>query len=208
VTGRRVLLGVLLAGGASTRFGSPKWKADVGGISMAERGLAALRGATDRVRVVGSDPDLETLGVPVRGDRTPGLGPLEGIAVALAWAREEAAEGALVLACDLPLVTLDVLASLVDAWSDEDAVVPERERGIEPLCALYSVRFLPRIEEALARGERSPTRLLGGADARVLRLASGSDDSNEAFVNVNTTRDRDAAEEALRHATGSEVQPR
>ena len=114
------VLGALLAGGASTRYGSPKWRAEVGGRSLAERSLGALAGACDRVVVIGSDPELNALGAPVRADREAGRGPLEGIAVALAWARELELDAAMILACDLPLVTDALLERIIAAWKGEE----------------------------------------------------------------------------------------
>ena len=50
---RRPLTGVLLVGGASTRFGSPKALARIDGETFADRGRRILAAACDEVLVVG-----------------------------------------------------------------------------------------------------------------------------------------------------------
>jgi molybdopterin-guanine dinucleotide biosynthesis protein MobB len=81
-----------------------------------------------------------------------------------------------------------------------DAVVPESggRRGLEPLCAWYSIRCLPRIERMIADGERRVHRLLvGGVDAEIIPLAEVRRIGDPAllFLNVNTVDDLRAAEE-------------
>jgi molybdenum cofactor guanylyltransferase len=194
-------LGVVLAGGASTRYGSPKWRASVGGASMRERATAALAPHVLRVVTVGHDALLAGPGMDVRPDLVPGLGPLGGIHTALVWATELSLDGAFVLACDLPLVSEAVVGALVGAWEGEDAVVPLGGSGPEPLCALYGLGLLGRVAAAIAEGERSPARFLEREEGavrwvrseRLPRAAGGVD----PFLNVNTPGERDRAEGAL-----------
>src|SRR5690606_36447557 len=127
--------------------------------------------------------------------------PLGGLHTALRWADELGLDGVLVLACDLPLVNAAALSLLVNAWEggSVDAVAPVGPGGIEPLCALYSVRVLPAAEAALDAGERSLLRLLARLRTRDVPLegvclAAGV---SEPFLNVNTPASRLAAERLL-----------
>ena len=88
-------VGVLLAGGEARRFdGLPKGLAMVEDIRIADRILAALRGATDSQLVVSNDARAADWfpSLPVVADTVPGLGPLAGIESAL-----RAAQGASIL---------------------------------------------------------------------------------------------------------------
>ena len=49
-------VGVVLAGGASTRFGAPKGLATVGGARIIDRVAAALREATPLLRLAANAP--------------------------------------------------------------------------------------------------------------------------------------------------------
>jgi molybdopterin-guanine dinucleotide biosynthesis protein MobB len=196
-------LGVILAGGASTRFGSPKALAIVGGRRIVDRVRDALEAAVPEVVVSANDPGLfAELGLPMRLDDVPGLGALGGIHTALRWAAETGCSGALVVACDMPWVSTPLLRMIVQraASTEADAVVPESggRRGMEPLCAWYSIRCLPRIERMMAEGERRVHRLLiGGVDAEVIPLAEVRriGDPDLLFLNVNTVDDLRLAEE-------------
>jgi molybdopterin-guanine dinucleotide biosynthesis protein A len=69
-------------------------------------------------------------------DLRPGFGAWSGLHAAVAYSRSE---WALVLACDYPFVTSDLLTLLAGFASKEcDAVVPVQPDGrLQPLCALY-----------------------------------------------------------------------
>jgi molybdopterin-guanine dinucleotide biosynthesis protein A len=67
--------------------------------------------------------------------------------------------GALVLACDLPMVSRETLEALA-AWPVEGSVVPASGGIPQPLCARWSAADLDAIEELLAGGERAMKALL------------------------------------------------
>jgi molybdopterin-guanine dinucleotide biosynthesis protein len=196
-------LGVILAGGASTRFGASKALATVGGRRIIDRVRDALAAAVPDVVVSANDPSLfADLGLPMRLDDIPGVGALGGIHSALRWAMECGRSGALVVACDMPWVSAGLLRMIAERAesTDADAVVPESggRRGLEPLCAWYSIRCLPRVERMIADGEGRVHRLLiGGVDAEIIPLAEVRRIGNPdlLFLNVNTVDDLRAAEE-------------
>lgn len=198
-------LGVILAGGASTRFGAPKALARVGGRRIVDRVRAALSAVTDDVVVSANEPALfADLGLETRPDDVAGFGPLGGIRTALRWAAERGRSSALVVACDMPLVSIDLLRLIAyrAVETEADAVVPESggRRGIEPLCAWYSVGSLPPIERMMEAGERAIHRLIDGIRADVIPLdeVRKTGDPHILFLNVNTADDLRRAE---RHDT-------
>jgi molybdopterin-guanine dinucleotide biosynthesis protein MobB len=197
-------LGVILAGGASRRFGAPKALARMDGRRIVDRVREALAAAVPEVVVSANDPALfADLGLPVRADEVPGQGALGGIHTALRWAMEGGRPGALVVACDMPWVTAALLRTIAEraAAAGADAVVPESggRRGVEPLCAWYSVRCLPEIERMIGEGERRVHRLIERIRADVVPLAEVRriGDPHILFHNVNTPEDlRGAGERA------------
>lgn len=188
-------LGALLAGGASRRFGAPKALAEIGGRPVIERVREALAEATDRVVLIAPEGAFPSLELPGRPDRVPGAGPLGGIHTALQWAEEEGRAGALCVACDLPFLSAALLRRLVEQASEPEAeaVVPESAgcRGVEPLCAVYSVAALPEIEARLLRGEHGMAALLDALRTARLPLAEVRrfGDPEILFLNVNTPED-------------------
>ena len=159
----RSCVGVLLAGGAARRFGGqPKGLARLDGVRIADRVLAALRGASATQLVIANDPGAAQWfpGERIVADETPGLGPLGGLMTAL-----HAAAGApiLVVAWDMPFVTTELLCELRRRGeAGARAVVPVHgtDGWAEPLCAWYPPSALPTCRALLEAGARRAGALL------------------------------------------------
>jgi molybdopterin-guanine dinucleotide biosynthesis protein A len=143
---------VLLVGGASRRFGSPKALARLGGETLAERGWRVLAEACDEVLAVGKAADALPLPFPVVDDGAPERVPVHGVVAGL---RAAAHEVAVFLPVDCPLVTPALLRELGEA-----SAVPESG----PLPGAYPVALLAALEARVARGELS----LRGVNSRTL----------------------------------------
>ena len=195
----------VLAGGESRRFGAPKALARVGGARVIDRVTEAARGALGETVLVANRPELfADLGLRMRRDAVPGAGALGGVHAALRWAAEEGRSGALCVACDVPFLRSGLLRALVDRAADgiADAVVPEStgRRGLEPLCAFYTVRCLAEVERMLESGELRLTELLDRVRTARIPLAEVRrwGVPEVMFLNVNTPADHDRAEEIAR----------
>lgn len=205
------MLGVISAGGISSRYGSPKALAVVGGERVIDRVASVLRAALghDSVAAIINDPELAAqVGLPHRPDVLRDVGALAGVHAALLWARDLGRSHAIVLGCDMPLVEPSLVACVAARSGEGDVVIPESHgpRGVEPLCACYSTRCIPAIEAAVAAGDR---RMIGFHDAvRTVRIplheVAVHGDPGRMFLNVNTPADRERAERWLeeRHEDG------
>ena len=201
------VLGAIIAGGRSERYGSPKALAVLGGERLVDRVARALAAAADQVVVIANDPSLATqIGLPWRPDELRDIGSLAGVHAALRWAAELHCGGVLATAADLPLLSAALLRRLralaADGW---DAVLPESTgpRGVEPLCAYYSTSCIGPIERAAARGD---ARMIGfHADVRVYRLPLAQvrdfGEPERLFANLNTPADRVALERVIGQET-------
>lgn len=193
------VLGVVLAGGESRRYGRPKALAEVDGRSLLSRALSTLDEATGRAVVVANDPALCRDGTrSVRPDLRPGTGVLGGLLTAVEWARESGAAAAAVLACDMPFVPAALVARLVEASGIDRVSLPESDgpRGVEPLCAVYGVGCGAAIRDALDRGERAVISFFDDVDVRRLPIAEVRrfGEPGRLFFNVNRPEERDRAE--------------
>ena len=194
------IFGAMLAGGKSRRFGQSKVFVPLAGAPLASWGVRALQAAGLPVGVVSDEEGVEAvLGVPARPDLEAGLGPIGGLWTALQWASERGDHGVLLLGCDMPLVGEALVRTILD-WNDEaPAVVPVGSVGPEPLCALYRSTCTPEVERRLHSDDRSLRGLAKAvgaafiAEDAVARVA----DAQTTFLNVNTVRERDRAEDLL-----------
>jgi molybdenum cofactor guanylyltransferase len=168
----RGLTGVLLVGGASRRFGSPKALATLNGETLAARAWRVLGEAcSERIAVGKAADDLE-LGFPLLDDGTDVRAPIAGVVAGLRGAQNELC---VVLPVDCPLVTAEALGSLADAC--RDAAVPPTG----PLPGAYRRSALPVLERRLAAGELALRDALSELDAAVAELDPA------LLVNVNSS---------------------
>jgi len=203
---RHPIIGAILAGGASSRFGSPKALAMVDGARIIDRVRSAMEAAVDETVLIANEPELFAhLHLPTAGDRAPGLGPLAGVDAALRWATARGASGALCVSCDLPFAPAGLLREIAARAEAGRAVVPEGARGIEPLCARYPVSALGEIERLLASDDRSMRTLLAavGTERIPADVARRFGDPEVLFFNVNTRDDLERAEGIARRTHAS-----
>ena len=154
---------ILLSGGASTRMGHDKTQVLVGGSTLARRTGGLLRGVVETAIEVG--PGVS--GLPSIMEPTPRQGPLAAIASGYEWlCRRGHTASALVLACDLPHLSEELLHFLI-AWESPDSVVPVVNGIAQPLCAKWGARDLGDARQRVRRGERS-LRHLSTAPGAVL----------------------------------------
>jgi molybdopterin-guanine dinucleotide biosynthesis protein A len=170
----RGLTGVLLVGGASTRFGSPKALAQIDGETLAERAWRLL-GETCAERIaVGKAADGLELPFPLLDDGSGVRAPIAGLVAGLRAATHELVA---VIPVDLPWLTAASLESL--AVHCLDAAVPPSG----PLPGVYRTSTLPAFERALAAGAYRLRDVLKRLDVAIIELAEAE------LVNVNAPAD-------------------
>jgi molybdopterin-guanine dinucleotide biosynthesis protein A len=173
VRGRDEVTGVLLVGGASRRFGSPKALARYGGETLAERGHRVLLEAFGRALVVGKAADGLDLPFPLVDDGSEVRAAIVGVAAAL---READADLCVVLPTDMPHVTPALLRSLAEGAEGVDAAVPQTG----PLPGAFRRTALSVLERKISAGDLALHRALAELRTRVV------DCDHALLVNVNT----------------------
>lgn len=164
------VLGAVLAGGKSSRFGSDKAIAMLGNATLIEHVLNALRRQCDAVVVVGrrygGAPHIEDL-------HECRQGPLGGIAAALQYAL--ANKHGEVLSCGVD--SLGIPDGMVGLLAPAPAYVAN-----QPVVGLWPVEAIDAARHLLDHGQRSMTRFAGCVGARAVHLAN-------APANINTPDD-------------------
>lgn len=107
-----MILGAVLAGGQSARFGSDKALAEFGGRTLIARAVDALAGWCEYVVVVGR---AEAPAPTIPDWPRPGMGPLGGIAAALRLAQDEGYASVLTCGVDSVALPADLLRILSPA---------------------------------------------------------------------------------------------
>jgi molybdopterin-guanine dinucleotide biosynthesis protein A len=191
-------VGMVVAGGRSTRFGGEKAVALLQGRPLLLWAVRRLRRSCGEV-AVNARPGTETEalaraeGLQVLHD-APGDpdGPLAGVKAGLAWAKARGAALLAVSPCDAPLLPHDLFDRLIEA-AGAGAAMAVTSEGRQPLCAVWPVGALPSLAEALKDGAHPPTwRALEGLGAVQVAF-----EPPDAFANVNTREDLEIAARRL-----------
>ncbi len=171
-----MILGCVLAGGLSSRFGSDKALAELGGQTLIARAVDALSGWCELVVVVGR----ETAPAPTLPDwPRPGMGPLAGIAAALHLARDEGYQA--VLTCGVDSAVLP--ENLPDLLAPAPAYLAD-----QPVVGLWPADAVAAIEAILTgEGKHSMRQFAEAIGARAVQSAAKS-------ANINTPADLAALE--------------
>jgi molybdenum cofactor guanylyltransferase len=176
----RALTGVLLVGGASSRFGRTKALAHLGDETLAERAWRILGEACDERLAVGKEADALALPFPLLDDEADVRAPLAGVVAGLRGTRTDVA---VFLPVDCPCVTAATLVEL----GRRVAVV---QTG--PLPGAYPRSALPVLERRLAAGLLQLRAAVAELDLPTLEV-----DTRE-LVNVNEPVDLEHLQSALR----------
>jgi molybdopterin-guanine dinucleotide biosynthesis protein A len=160
-TCREAVTGVLLVGGASRRFGSPKALARIGAKTFADIAWERLAWCDERL-ACGKVADGLPLRFPVRDDETHVRAPLAGVVAGLRAARFDVI---VALPVDLPLVTDEALQTLASACTG-DAAVPQTG----PLPGAYRRSALPVLERRLRTGDLALGAALVELEVRVVEV--------------------------------------
>lgn len=209
--------GILLAGGRSSRMGTPKALVDLDGSPLATHVARPLAAVCDEIvlsvsceaeapqslveEIVSAVRNAGAARPSIVRDHEPHLGPVAGLAAALS-----AASGGVAFAtgCDSPLLSDRLVRGLFDlAESDAtlDVVLPRRKGRLEPLLAVYRVaRMAPHFRARLEAGGGRPT---DGWNERHVLFVEGErlrqiDPAADSFRNVNTPAELDRMREELR----------
>lgn len=164
---------IILTGGQSRRMGTDKAALVVDGVAMVERVRLALQQAgVDRIVIAGSrelpDPEASAPGFVPQG---PMAGITSGWNDLCRTPATAKADPVVVLSCDLPALSTDVVAQLMTASVEHahGALAHDGERP-QPLIAAYRPAALDAMAQAYRQGQRSVRKCFEGWDLGIVRF--------------------------------------
>ena len=181
-------------------MGSDKAFVELGGSTLIERVIqrsADLRQA-ETILITNKPVDYAHLGLPMYHDLLPDKGSLGGIYTALVKAKSPAV---LVLACDMPFISADLLRfMLAQLDSDTDIVAPRVDGYPQALHAIYRKTCIQPIRAQLEANQLKIIRFYGQMRIRYLDEAeyAGFDAEGCSFANLNTPAELEQARQLLR----------
>lgn len=202
------VLGVLLAGGKSSRMGGgDKCLLPLAGAPMLAHVLERLRPqVSELILNANGDPTrFAAFGLPIIEDRLGDhAGPLAGIHAGLEWARANRPESRFVItaATDTPLFPTNLVAEFLASLAGDEPrlLVARSEEGMHPIFGLWPVSLVPELEKSLSNGMRKVQAWVREHQAKEIffpRMQIGAR-SIDPFFNINCPEDLAEAAAVLR----------
>lgn len=185
--------GIILAGGKSSRMGSDKGMQKLFGKPLVSYAIEGLCGLCDDIIISSSSAEYAGFGYKVVADEFPGIGPMGGIYSAL---RQSETNSNLVLSCDMPFVSKELLLFILQNSSGYKVAVPwQGNRHYEPLCGFYNLTVLDQMRAYIQKGNYKLPDLFEEISINRLIINSELDFyQDNLFLNVNSKHDLLAAE--------------
>ncbi len=176
--------GIILAGGESRRFGSPKALARLEDRHFFEYAIQAIEQLTKDIVIISHNSILSEINrvttFPVIEDlpQYKGKGPLAGIATGMKYLKSD---WYIVLPCDTPNITNLVIMSLVKQINtDTDAIISVVKGRIQPLIGVYHSKVVSDVIEILESDQYKMMKLLDE-----LRVTYVPFEDEQPFQNIN-----------------------
>ncbi len=184
---------IVLAGGQSRRMGRDKALIVFQGKPIIAHVIDTLCEMTNDVLVISNRSEVYgSFGARLAPDYDPPCGPLGGIAAGLQAAQHDLA---VMVACDMPFLSVRLLQHLVELAADYDAVVPQTGDEFEPLHAVYRRTCYPAIVRRIERGDRRVISFFAEVRVRAVPEVEwrAIDPDGRSLMNLNTPDDLSVA---------------
>jgi molybdopterin-guanine dinucleotide biosynthesis protein A len=204
------VVGVLLAGGRSSRMGGgDKCLRMLGGKTILARIIDRLKPQVSEI-VINANGDASrfaVFGVPVVADSIVGYaGPLAGVHAGLEWvkANRPGVSHVVTMATDTPFFPANLVRQLLQASDDSSALrIAKSEAGTHYVIGLWPITFAAALEASIKLGERKVgawTKEHGAIEVFFPPVDVGGQ-SVDPFFNINAPEDLASAEALLSEKT-------
>jgi molybdopterin-guanine dinucleotide biosynthesis protein A len=193
----KIVGGIVLCGGKSTRMGTSKALLPFGPETMLQRVVRVLSTVISPIVVVAAVdqplPDLPP-DVAITRDEREARGPLEGLRAGLK-ALPPGVDAAYVTSCDVPLLVPAFVGEMIRLAEGHDIAVMEIDGFPHPLSAIYRRSVLPHVETLLAADRLRPVFLFDAVDTRRVQPMemTAVDADLQTLRNLNTRDDYERA---------------
>jgi molybdenum cofactor guanylyltransferase len=195
------ITGIVIAGGSGKRFGKNKALIEINNKPLVKLVIEDLSKVVDQVIVVTSAGQYDSIaGTGIKDkiilDIIPGKAAMGGVYTGLISSNSFYS---IVVACDMPLLSPELLKYMISVAPGNDAVVPRIGEYIEPLHAVYSKDCIPHIKDLLDGDELSFHTLMATINTRYVSVdeIEKYDPGHLSMFNINTVADLERIKKVL-----------
>jgi molybdenum cofactor guanylyltransferase len=191
---------IILSGGKSSRMGTNKALLKLNEKTTIERMVDTLKIYFDDIILVTNEMEsYQFLGVKMVSDHYPGKGPLAGFHAGLMASDYDVN---FITACDMPFISGELAATLVNMIDHHDALVPVINGKMQTLCGVFQKKNVTKIEECIENGRLPIKQLLDHLNVLYVTekelQAYTNIDLERVFFNMNHPHEYEDAKKWLR----------
>lgn len=174
---------IILAGGKSSRMKEEKGLVLFNGKALVEHVIDATRNVTDKIIIITANSAYHQFGVSCIEDDMKDKGPLGGILTGLT---HSSTAKNLLLGCDMPFLSVELLQALIRNCGEEDVLLTEHKGLAEPLCSVYDQSCITDIRSVIEQDQLKITDALAGLKTRVISFDKEGWFSGNELANINS----------------------
>ncbi|MGC1205970.1 MAG: molybdenum cofactor guanylyltransferase [Flavobacteriaceae bacterium] len=191
---KKNITGIILAGGKSSRMATDKGFLLLNGKPFVQYSIDALKPLVSEIMIVSDNQDYDIFGLKRINDITKNAGPVAGIYSGL---EASSNEYNLILSCDIPLISSEILQQLIDNIDNESQIIQVESQGKSmPLIALYKKELASTFDTFLKNEERRLRIVIKSCKSKNIILEKEHEFST---MNVNTQNELKALKNAYNH---------
>ena len=153
------------------------------GKMLVEHVIEAVKKITNKIIIITANPVYKQFGYSCVEDEMKDKGPLGGILTGLV---NSSTQKNILLGCDLPFLSENILTALISNSGDEDVLLTEHLVKAEPLCSVYDRSCIGHLRSQLEQNHLKITNALEGLKTRVISFDNEDWFIGNEFANINS----------------------
>ncbi len=196
------ILGTVLAGGKSQRFGEDKSQVNLANKLLIDYILSEIIDEFNEVLIVSNNSIKFNKFEKITNieDYKKGLGPLGGVLSAMKWIKTNKREYQWIATfpVDTPFFKKEILKDFIQKINleESDLFFIKSNNTRHNIFGLWSIKLLDKLEKDLDKGERKVELWANNIGVKIINMEFSN---NDPFFNINTKEDLEKAKELLKN---------
>jgi len=179
--------GIILCGGQSSRMGQNKALMKLGGITLIEHVINALKPICSEIILSVNNDDLNFLPHQKVNDLIEGIGPIAGFYSSL---KNSNSTENIIVSCDMPFISSAFLQYLLQQLNNFDIVLPIYNNKIQTVTGIFSKKILPDLKNQITLKNFVPVNIFEKCNTLFVHPEEKDFKNLQfEFFNINTIED-------------------
>jgi molybdopterin-guanine dinucleotide biosynthesis protein A len=193
------ILGVILAGGKSSRFGEDKSKVKLNGKTLLGYTLDKIKSKFSKILIVSNNKIVEDY-ITIKDCIEGNLGPLVGVLSAMKWIKKnnQSYNWIATFPCDTPFFNISLVDKFREASKESDSLLyfVKSDQKRHNIFGLWSLKLVETLEKDIVENKhRKVERWANKIGVKTINITYKETDP---FFNINTKEDLAEAEKILK----------